>query len=375
MAYPETYATMVNLISSKLQDASNAVFSDAEIELFIAEGLREISQYHPYIYRCEFNLESRVGTATSTLANNLVDATNDQFLSTDVGKWIYNSTDRTWAVVTAYVDETTLTLSKNIMASGESYQMFNQGCTDSKEININAPQAKPGALGTRAFDFLYIDKIEYPILQDPPSYLNPGQWELQENNIIRLKVGSEPPNTKASDAADEVWIYFTLQHSLSRLTGFLGKIDLGAGYAAGLTSIHVDDMTADEVIYKGQMFTVDSDSDTTITRGIYIADYQRTLTGGESDVTFFPPLTDAVTDNSTVRFIANTLDYKLEGVFADLVAGRAAISKARYYINRVNVGGGAVWQQLMAWGKDKVNSALEQLQSLHGTEMAYVDLP
>jgi len=316
MAYPETYATMVDLISYKLQDTSNAVWADAEIELGMAEGERELSQYHPHIFRAEFNLESRMGTATATTAGALVDTTNDQFLSADVGKWIYNSTDRTWAQVTAYVSETQLTLSKNIMASGEHYQMFNKGCSDSKEFSIAAPQQPDGALGVRLFDYLYIDKIEYPILQDPPSYLNPGQWELQENNIIRLKVGSEPPNTKNSDAADEVWVYFALQHKISRLTTLLGKIDLGAGYSAGDTTIHVDDLQSSGTLYKEQEFSIDG------VRGIYIADYQRTIASSETDISFYPPLSDDVADNVTVRFVNSTLDYKLEGLFADLVAGR-----------------------------------------------------
>jgi hypothetical protein len=369
MAYPETYATMIDLISQKLQDTGNAVWTDAELLLYITEGLREISQYHPYIYRCEFNLESRTGTATADTANALVDTTNSQFLAGDVGKWVYNSEDRTWAVVTAYAFDHQLTLSKDIFPDGnEPYQIFNKECTDSKEFNINAPQSKDGALGSRAFDWLYIDKIEYPILQDPPSYLLPGQWELQENHIVRLKISDEPDNTKNADAADEVWVYFALQHQLSRLTGFLGKIDLVAGYAAGLTSIHVDDMTADEIIYKGQMFQIDD------VRGIYIADYQRTLTSGESDITFFPPLMDATVDGATVRFISNTMDYKLEGLFADLVAGKAAINKASLYIGRIGPGPNR-YRYMLEWGKIKYGDAKAELEGLTGFVAPSVTLP
>jgi len=369
MAYPETYATMQVLIQDKLEDSGASVFSTGKLDKGMAEGLRQLSQFHPYVYRCEFNLESRTGTATSTLANSLVDATNAQFLSTDVGKWIYNETDRTWAVVTAFVaGGTTLTLSKSIMASGESYRMFNKECTDSKEININANQGPDGALGSRAFDWIYIDKIEYPILQDPPSYLTPGQWELQENHIIRLKISDEPPNTKDSDAPDEVWVYFALQHQLSRLTGFLGKIDLIAGYAAGLTSIHVDDMTASEIIYKGQMFQIDG------VRGIYIANYQMTLTGGESDVTFYPPLMDATVDDNTVRFISNTLDSKLEGIYADLVAGKMAMSKARVYINSIGPGPNR-YRYTYEWGKLHYDQAIRELEGLRGFVAPSICLP
>jgi len=373
MAYPETYATMIDLISFKLQDTGNAVWTDAEILLYFTEALREISQYHPYIYKCEFNLESRRGTADTDTANSLVDTELEQFLTTDAGKWVYNSEDRTWAVVTDAqyaVSDNKLVLSKDIFPDGdEPYQIFNKECTDSKEININANQAVDGALGRRAFDWLYIDKIEYPILQDPPSYLNPGDWEIQENHIIRLKVDAEPDDTKNASASDEVWVYFALQHKMSQLTTVLGKIDLVAGYAAGLTTIHVDDMLADEVIYKGDMFQIDN------VRGIYIADYPRTLTSGESDVSFFPPLMDATTDDTTVRFISNTLDYKLEGIFADLVAGKAAMHKASAYINQINKGGPNVWRFMYEWGKVKYEGAKDELESLRGFEAPSICLP
>ena len=60
------------------------------------------------------------GTATSTTANKLVD-TGAAFTSAYVSKTVYNTTDDTFATVTALDNSTTLSLSADIMASGETY--------------------------------------------------------------------------------------------------------------------------------------------------------------------------------------------------------------------------------------------------------------
>jgi len=366
MGYPAglIYTDMRTLIQTKLQDTGAAVFSTTELDYAIEEGLREFSNLQPYIYKAEFNLESRTGTANSDVASALVDTSLSQFLAGDVGKWVYNSEDRTWAVVTAYVSATQLTLSKDIFPDGnEAYRMFNKGCTDSKEFSIDAPQQPDGANGRRTFDWMSIEKIEWPILQDPPSFLKPGEWEVQENNIIRLKVEDEPDNTKNATAADEVWVYFALRHKLSQLTTLLGKIDLVAGYAAGLTSIHVDDLQTSGTLYKGQEFTIDN------VRGIYIADYQRTISSSETDITFWPPLRDATIDDTTVRFSLSTLAYRQEGIFADLVAGKAAMSKARSFINKVNYGPNP-YKEMYQWGKLKYDDAIAEFKKLVGGDVA-----
>jgi hypothetical protein len=357
MAYPETWATMTDLISQKLQDTGNAKWADAEIALGMTEGLREISNTRPFIYRAEFNLESRNGRTTATTASALVDSTKSQFLAGDVGKWLYNSTDRTWAVVTAYVSATQLTLSKDIMAVSEDYRIFNKECTDSKEININANQLPDDALGSRAMDWLYIDKIEYPIMQDPPSYLLPGQWELQENNIIRLKIDSQPPDSSVADAPDEVWVYFAMEHRLSRMTDLMG--DTASSAAAGVTTLTVHALTDTDVVYKGQLFTVDN------IKGTYVADYQRAIASSSCAISFWPPLASAAASTIIVRFISNTMPQKLEGIYADLVAGKIAMNKAQSYVNKVNYGA-SPFNIMHQWGQYKYEKAVMELKGLTG---------
>ena len=69
-------------------------------------------------------------TTTGTAANKLVDSTAS-FTSNLLGYIVYNTTDSTVATVTAIDDANTLSLSADIMASGEAYTIYadaNQGC-------------------------------------------------------------------------------------------------------------------------------------------------------------------------------------------------------------------------------------------------------
>ena len=69
-------------------------------------------------------LSMRSSQATSTVANKLVDS-GGGFDSTYLNRTVYNSTDDTWAKVTNVDSATQLTLSADIMASGESYVIAN----------------------------------------------------------------------------------------------------------------------------------------------------------------------------------------------------------------------------------------------------------
>jgi hypothetical protein len=69
-------------------------------------------------------------SATATTAGKLVDSTQD-FTTNLIGYIVYNTTDSTVATVTSVDDANTLTLSADIMASGETYTLYaddNNGC-------------------------------------------------------------------------------------------------------------------------------------------------------------------------------------------------------------------------------------------------------
>jgi len=73
---------------------------------------------------------STSGVTDGTTANKLVDS-GATFSTNLVGYIVYNTTDSTVARVTAVDSATTLTLSANIMSSGENYVVYednNTGC-------------------------------------------------------------------------------------------------------------------------------------------------------------------------------------------------------------------------------------------------------
>lgn len=61
------------------------------------------------------------GSATSTTANKLIDSTANFNTTDHLNKTVYNSTDDTWAEITAIDSTTQVTLDTDIMVSGESY--------------------------------------------------------------------------------------------------------------------------------------------------------------------------------------------------------------------------------------------------------------
>ena len=337
----QTYAQLMDLIESGLQDTTNAIWSTTELGLEFANCLREISEYSPYRVKEPFVLESRTGTATATTASALVDTTNVQFLAADVGKVIYNTTDRTWAEVDSYVSTSQLTLSKDIMVSGEGYAMFHKGCSSAKEINIEDID-----------DYMWIEGVEYPTFGSPPNYRN---WELN-GDILLLVYDLGIPDSADSAPDIEVNVYFAKRHRVSQLTDLAGAIDLEGGYAAGTTTIHVDGLQA-------AAGTFEKDTEVTFykTRGTYrvTADVSFEAAASECDIVIYPGLESAVADDDVVTIIGSSLNYRLERLLADLVIAKGKIKKSR-----IDTGGARKPGELEVMGRNDLALVYRDLERL-----------
>lgn len=341
-----THAAIRDLIEQKLQDTGNATWTTGEIDGYIRDALKAIAYYRPHETRESFTIESRKGTATATTASKLVDSTKSQFVSGDVNKVVFNDTDNTWAIITAYDSATTLSLSKNIMASGEDYKIFNKGCRSNREINIED-------IG----DFLSITNVEYPIMQQPPKY----QGFQFEGSILYMHLDqppadSDPTLTPARNT--EVFVYVARAHRLNEMTDLAGAVNLVAGYAAGDTSMVVDGLEASGTVRENTEFTM------AVARGLYRVTANATIATNEATISFWPGLANAVANNDVVTFIGSTLSAGLEDALIDWATGLCMVNKSRSFINDVNAGGPEVWGQILNLGRWYLDTAKAKLVAI-----------
>lgn len=106
------------------QSAALAQFTGAKYQILDRAAVKVRLNTEIYDIQGEFDSTEKTGAATATLFNHLVDNVNNQFVAADVGRTIWNSTNNTYATVTAYNSVSDLTISANIMWAGNSYYLY-----------------------------------------------------------------------------------------------------------------------------------------------------------------------------------------------------------------------------------------------------------
>lgn len=303
-----SYANILDRVEQLLQDPTNAIFSTTELGYWMEDGLKDFSQYLPVIVEAIYHIESRTGTDTAGTANALTDTSKSQFVATDEStqKVIHNITDSTWAVVKNYTSSSVLALSRDIMDSGESYEIYNKHCANQKQIYLGDSPSH-----------LWIDSVEYPI-GTPRNFTQPS-WNVVEldidDSVIKDSDSTiDPPNDT------RVLIRFAMPQVVSQLTDWDGESSGAAAEAA--STIDIDGMGTTETIEVGEMFNMEDHLTT------YIITTEVTMAEGAGSIVFYPPLESAVLNNDDITFIKTTLKPNEESLLCRLVAAKAAMSKS-----------------------------------------------
>jgi len=191
-------STICQIVRQILKDEfkadSDYAFESDELDIHINEALVEISERKPYGVRETLYISNKSGEATATTASHLIDTVNAQFVAGDVGKTVYNSMDGIEAKVTVFNSESDLTLDTDIMASGESYYIYDKDCVSARELNISS-----------ITDLIEVDKAEYLTRQSPQEFRNVEVF----GDILTLDYDSTPTD------GDEVFLYCHKVHQLT----------------------------------------------------------------------------------------------------------------------------------------------------------------
>lgn len=351
---PLTRAQLIDQCESILQDSANSTWTAAELGLLLDDIITEASEAVPYVMVDIYQIESRTGSATSTSANNLVDASESQFASGDTGKIVYNTTDKTWAVITSFSSASQVGLSKDIFASGEQYEIYNEGCWSKKQLNIK-----------NSDDYLWLIGAVYPVRPDynqVPLQNMRNVTEYRSRRIIELDV-TYVDDSKDADADKDVHLYLARQHKLNPMTDLAGAVNLGAGYAAGATSMVLDALQTSGTIFKDTLFTVALASGIS-SRLTYRVTADATITTSAATISFWPGLESAVLDDAIVTFIGSTLTPELERIIVQIVAGEALMSEGLSKINAISLGGGNISAKYYDTGERMAAKARRQLKAL-----------
>jgi hypothetical protein len=347
-------ADLINQIESKLQDTSNATWTAAELGLLLDDALIEVSKYEPYIMRDIYTIESRTGTASATSTSNLVDTAKSQFLSTDVGKVLYNVEDNTWATIVTYSSTSQVGISNDIFTSGEPYEMYNEGCWSSKQININDSQ-----------DWLWIKSVVYPV--ERALYTRPvnnrNYWLHDRNTILEMDV-AHVDDSSVTGANVDVGVEFARVHKCNPNTDLAGLAT--AGYAKGIKSIEVDGLTdADSTIFKDTLFYFSALwSGTARSRLWYRVTADAAISSNAATISFFPGLESLIVNNEAVTFVKSTLTPELERLVIDLVVGEAMMSEGISKIAAINTGGVQTPDRYYSMGEKIAEKARMRLKAL-----------
>ena len=346
-----SYSDVRDAIESDLRDGSNTYHATEEIDYKIVQGLRELAKYDKHLVRVTYQIESRYGTATSgTTTATLEDATKDQFEAADDDneKVIHNTTDNTWAVVLTYTDAENFVLSADIMASGENYEIYNKGCWNSKQINIED-----------VADYLWVERVEYPIGTE-------RSFEIH-GDILEIGMDVEPDDSDPAntDRVIDVYVWFAKPHKLCQLT--TGTGELTANQSKGDVRIAVDGLLpATGVVEIGDEFHLENH------RTLYTIIRAVTLIGGAEDIDFYPPLEANATENDDITFTKSTLKPQLESLLIEYVVAKSLMDEANIHLPNISTGGTGTYKRYLEAASYRYDRVIRQLEGLVESKPAKV---
>ena len=339
------YSAMTTLVTQRLQSAGTTDYTVSEVDNAITNALAELSGIRPHLVEIVFKVEGRYGRATSTSADNLVDATNGQFLAADATdeKVIHNTTDNKRAVVLSQASTAQIGISSDIMTINDQYEIYNKQCWNHKQVYIgDIPENSE------------IHSVEFPIGTRRSFKVYDRVLELKIDRAIIPDTNSN--TAKITNLPDEdMLVRFNMSHQLSQLTDWSATFAATASAAA--TTIAATALQGAGTLKVGSEFNIENHKAT------YIVTASTTIASSAVTIPFYPPLEAAVSSTAwAISIRKSSLEPKVEDDFADLATARALLNRSPEFFNAISLGGGEVWRNFQSVGERKREEALSRLR-------------
>lgn len=169
----------------------------------------------------DFDVTVKTGAADDTEANKLHDA-DGGFEAGDVGAQVWNTTDNTYALVTAFVDAGELTLDTDIMVNGENYKLFRSwfvAPADGKYLVTGTIQLSPAGASKRYSACLHVNGNVVVFTSNQAATTGAtlaatatSVLDLSVNDKVQLKAFQEAGQTTNTVAG--TWATFLAIHGL-----------------------------------------------------------------------------------------------------------------------------------------------------------------
>lgn len=334
----KTHATLIDDIQDMLGQNTDD-FTDALVTKYIEQGIQELSRYCPFKVR-------EILAATDD-KKELDISFIENLLWVDALEYRVGKDEREWRNFTEHYNNT-ISIEIDFNPADVDTGIDTNEVLDSSETGVDCD-----ASATTAIPAGTIIRIE-----DELMYVSvTGSTLTVVRGYNQTTATTHATNTDIFKP-ELVYAYCSKAHKIPTLSDLAGAVDLGAGYAANLRTIHIDSMGATDLLEKDFLFTIASDG----TGTKYRLTENTTLASNEGDITFTPGLAEAVADDDVVTFANSTLTPELETLLIDLVAARSAISMSTKFINSVTVGGTSVWRDFLSWSNALLALTLRKLE-------------
>ena len=214
---------------------------------------------------------------------------------------------------------------------------------DSRELDISGIE-----------NLIYIDRLEYPIGNDPRSYRN---FKEIDNETIEIDTTLTPDTSGESDTLTGT-VTFTDGSTAITGSGTAFTTELEADYfikkSTGIRWYRIKSIESDTALTLAEVSHDDGADTAEVTQYCYEVVY-----------VFCAELHRLTESSSTLKPLEEML-------LVDGVCAYAAIAKARSLINKVNIGGASTARDLLVWGQNKL--ALFKTE-LRGRPRVYRDYP